>query len=199
MKKFITVIVSFLSFTSAASALMVESRYSQNSAGAYIKEVQVSCASHESADCLAICDSPQVCRRAEPYCLNCAGTASSLLRQLFTEIATLYTVTGKIFPHRDLVHYLGTESYVLLGANSIFNYYKPVGGKNFVDELNKLCPSQGQDPLMAVRLNSERQPVQLSFIICKEGDQSSIAYEVTPRKPEIGIKALSTQIEFKLH
>lgn len=199
MKKiFCLVLIAMMVLGSLARAFVVESAYRQNQTGAYVKEVVVRCEASEQNDCYTICGANDQCRRKEPYCLNCAGTTSPLLRQLFTEIAKLYKTTSTPMNKDHLVRYLANETYVLLGAKSIFNYYRPVDSAEFMADLAKLCPSASEDPLLAVGLNSENQPTKLNFILCRPQGGASVAFEVQPRTPEIGVNSLSTPIDFKL-
>ncbi|QDK37257.1 hypothetical protein [Bdellovibrio sp. NC01] len=169
-----------------AHAFSVNSRYTTNAAGAYVKEIQVLCDANEGEYCQVLCKQEKECRRVEPYCLNCAGTASSVMRSLFTQISQNYIPTQNEIPVSSLVKYMVTTSYILIGAKSVYNYYKPLNSGEFLSNLQALCPSETEDPLLAIKLTSEQQPEKLSFILCKDTNGTSRAYDVALRSPVVG-------------
>ncbi|QLY26312.1 hypothetical protein [Bdellovibrio sp. KM01] len=181
-----------------AWALKIESEYIQTITGQYVKTTKVSCDESSANHCTQICNNPILCQRREPYCRNCAGTSSPLLRQLFTELSHLYTVKSQLTELSPLVKFLAEEDYVLLDLNSVFNYYTPVGGEPFLNELRNFCGDRADSALLAVRLDEVHQPASLDFILCPDGSGQTSAFEVAPRTPGIQ-QQLKTEIFFNLN
>ncbi|MBV2169501.1 MAG: hypothetical protein KUL82_12420 [Bdellovibrio sp.] len=182
-----------------AGAFVVESGYLQQDDGQYIKATKVTCDGGTKQYCQALCQNGSSCQRIEPYCRNCAGTSSPLLRQLFTEISRFYKIKRELPDRAPLVQYLATEKYVLLDVKSVFNYYTPVGGESFLKELGALCGKQAETALLAVRLDQVNQPIELSYVLCRNNIGQTTAFEVEPRKPELGQQPLSTPLFFNLN
>jgi hypothetical protein len=197
MKAFIFGITLLMSSVNAW-ALKIESEYIQTITGQYVKTSKVSCDESSASYCLQICNSPVQCQRREPYCRNCAGTSSPLLRQLFTELSHLYTMKAQLTELSPLVKFLAEEDYVLLDLNSVFNYYTPVGGEPFLNELRGFCGDQADTALLAVRLDEVHQPISLNYILCRDGVGQTAAFEVAPRTPGIQ-QQLKTEIFFNLN
>jgi hypothetical protein len=169
-----------------------------NPQGAYYKEITIQCAAGEESLCQEMCKSDTVCERVEPYCLNCAGTSSLFLRQLFTQIGENYKATSTEIPAADFAHYLANERYVLLGANSAYNYYTPVNSGDLIKSLLALCPVGDEEALLAVALDEEYEPTKLSFVICKATDGTSKAYQVELNRPEVGDHPLRMKMKWNL-
>ena len=187
-----------MTLSANAWALSVSSRYNKNPQGAYYKEVTIQCADGEEQLCQTMCKSDTVCQRVEPYCLNCAGTTSMLLRQLFTQLGQNYKATDIEIPAVDFANYLASERYVLLGANSAYNYYTPANSGDLIKSLLALCPAGDEEALLAVALDEEYEPSKLSFVICKATDGTSKAYQVELNRPEVGDKPLRLKVKWKL-
>ncbi|QDK44490.1 hypothetical protein DOM22_04615 [Bdellovibrio sp. ZAP7] len=181
-----------------AWALKIESEYIQTITGQYVKTTKVSCDEASANHCTQICNNPILCQRREPYCRNCAGTSSPLLRQLFTELSHLYTVKSQLTELSPLVKFLAEEDYVLLDLNSVFNYYTPVGGEPFLNELVNFCGDRADSALLVVRLDEVHQPASLNYILCPDGAGQTAAFEVAPRTPGIQ-QQLKTEIFFNLN
>lgn len=181
-----------------AQAFTVNSRYTTNAAGAYVKETQVLCATNEAEYCQVLCQQDNECRRTEPYCLNCAGTASTVMRSLFTQISQNYIPTQTEIQTSALVHYMVSTPYILIGAKSVYNYYQPLNSSEFLSNLQSLCPQSSDDPLLAIKLTSEQQPEKLSFILCKDANGISRAYDVALRQPGVGGQVLNLKINLDL-
>lgn len=175
-----------LFINTSAFAITVNSSYAVYAAGAYIKETQVLCDGAETTLCQDLCHQDNDCRRVEPYCLNCAGTASGFLRTLFTQISQNYTASQREISSEKVMQYLGNQSYILIGAKSVFNYYNTMNSGEFLVSMRALCPQASDDPLLVIKLNSERWPEKLSFILCKGSDQASKAFEVDLLRPSLG-------------
>jgi hypothetical protein len=185
-------------FANPAMALSISSRYNINSAGAYYKEVQIQCAVGEEILCQQLCAKDTDCNRIEPYCLNCAGTSSLLLRTLFTQIALTYKPTTIEIPTLDFVNYMATQNYILLGANSVYNFYRPVNSPELLQSLLSFCPAGDEEALLAVDLDAENEPAKLSFVICKASDGISRAFQVDFNHPEISEKPLALKVKWNL-
>lgn len=200
MKKWIGIILTGLLLqTIPAQAFLVESSYAKQPGGQYAKVTKVTCDTASSADCQSLCQNATACQRPEPYCRNCAGTASSLLRQLFTEISRVYTISREVTDRKDLVRYLGMEKYVMLDLKSVFNYYTPVGGEAFTKELRFFCGEAVDTALLAVKLDEVHQPAALSYVLCRNNLGQTSAFEVQPRQPGFGQRPLNAPLIFKLN
>lgn len=196
MRSFILVILSLISIS--ASAFTVKSGYIQE-AGQYLKATQITCDFATGAYCNMICGDSQQCVRKEPYCRNCAGTTSPLLRQLFTELSRLFEIKTQLSSMQSLAQFLATESYVMLDLNSVFNYYSPVGGEVFLSELRNFCGEQADNALLVVKLDPVHQPQSLNYVLCQGSDGKTLAFEAGARQPGFHQEPLKTQIEFKLN
>ena len=163
----------------------MNSGYSVNAKGAYVKETQILCDATETSLCQDLCHQDTDCRRVEPYCLNCAGTTSGFLRTLFTQISQNYTASQKEISSEQVMKYLGNQSYIMIGAKSVFNYYNSMNSGEFLVSLQALCPQTSDDPLLVIKLNSEQWPEKLSFVLCKGSDQTSKAFEVDLLRPSL--------------
>jgi hypothetical protein len=181
-----------------AWALKIESGYTQTLTGQYVKATKITCDEASANFCTQVCNDPVQCQRREPYCRNCAGTSSPLLRQLFTELSRLYTIKSQVTDMNPLAHFLAQEPYVLLDLNSVFNYYTPVGGDLFLNELRQFCGDQADSALLAVRLDEVNQPATLNYVLCKDGAGQTAAFEVAPRTPGVQLR-LKTEIFFNLN
>lgn len=179
-------VLASLLLSTSAFAITVNSGYAVNSAGAYIKETQILCDGTETSLCQNLCQQDTDCRRVEPYCLNCAGTTSGFLRTLFTQISQSYTASAKEVTSEGVMQYLGSQSYILIGSKSVFNYYNTMNSGEFLVSMQALCPLPSDEPLLVIKLNSERWPEKLSFILCKGSDQASKAFEVDLLRPSLG-------------
>ncbi|AHZ85411.1 hypothetical protein EP01_10735 [Bdellovibrio bacteriovorus] len=200
MKKWMVLLLtSIVLLTVPASAFLVESGYVKQPGGQYVKMTKISCETATSSHCQSLCQNPTACQRPEPYCRNCAGTTSPLLRQLFTEISKTYAISQELNDRQVLVKYLGTERYVLLDIKSVFNYYTPVGGEAFAKELGAFCGDSAESALLAVKLDEVHQPMALSYVLCRNNAGQTSAFEVQPRQPGIGNRPLSAPIIFKLN
>nr|BFD60477.1 hypothetical protein CKG001_25840 [Bdellovibrio sp. CKG001] len=200
MKKWIGVLViSVLLLANQASAFLVESNYMKQPGGAYVKVTQVTCDTASSSYCQSLCRNPTACQRPEPYCRNCAGTTSPLLRQLFTEISKSYAISQELNDRQTLVKFLGMEKYVLLDIKSVFNYYTAVGGEAFVNELRTFCGDAAETALLAVKLDEVHQPMALSYVLCRNNIGQTSALEVKPRVPGIGSRPLTAPLIFNLN
>lgn len=182
-----------------ASAFLVESGYLKQPGGQYAKVTKVTCDTASSMHCQSLCQNPTACQRPEPYCRNCAGTTSPLLRQLFTEISKTYAIKQEQNDRQVLVKYLGTEKYVLLDIKSVFNYYTPVGGEVFGNELRAFCGDAAETALLAVKLDEVHQPMALSYVLCRNNIGQTSAFEVQPRQPGMGNRPLTAPLIFKLN
>lgn len=179
-------ILASLLLSTSAFAITVNSGYAVNSAGAYVKETQILCDETETSLCQNLCQQDTDCRRVEPYCLNCAGTTSGFLRTLFTQISQSYKASAKEITSEAVMQYLGSQNYILIGAKSVFNYYNTMNSGEFLVSMQALCPQSSDEPLLVIKLNSERWPEKLSFILCKGSDQASKAFEVDLLRPSLG-------------
>lgn len=198
-KLFLTILAGFIGLASSfASAFAVNSRYVINDKGAYVKETQILCAADEAEYCQVLCRQDNECRRSEPYCLNCAGTSSSVLRNLFSQISQSYMPTQNEIPTSSIVRYLATTNYILIGAKSVYNYYKPLNSGEFLSNLQALCPSPTDDPLLAIKLSAVQEPEKMSFILCKSADGRTQAFDVSPRQVGVGNQVLGSQINLSL-
>jgi hypothetical protein len=185
--KHLALVLILITQSVAAWSLTVNSRFNIDSSGAYFKEVQILCAADETSLCQNLCQSDTECRKPEPYCLNCAGTSSNLLRTLFTQISQNYVPTQNEISNDKVVQYLASQNYVLLNAQSVYNYYKPLNSSEMLSDLKNLCPaSANNDPLLVVKLAADQQPEKLSFILCKDVTGQSYAYDVEVRQAEVG-------------
>ncbi|MBO9666298.1 MAG: hypothetical protein J7501_05745 [Bdellovibrio sp.] len=182
-----------------AHAFVVESGFIQQASGQYVKSTSVTCDLKSAPQCRKLCQNPAVCVREEPYCRNCAGTTSPLLRQLFTELSRLYTIKNLVSDLSPLVQYMASQSYVLLGVDSVFNYYTPVGGDVFVNELKAFCGDSAPTAMLVVKLDPVHQPFELSYVLCRPTNGETVAFEVMPRQPTIGQRLLNTPIIFNLN
>lgn len=200
MKKWISfILTSIVLQTLPASAFVIESGYIQQDSGQYVKATKITCDSSTAQDCNSLCQNESICQRVEPYCRNCGGTASSLLRQLFTQISKLYAIKSELSDRSVLVQYLASASYVLLDMKSTYNYYTPVGGDAFLQEMQVFCGKKADTALLVVRLDEAHQPAELSYILCRNDSGQTTAFEVQPRQPEFGQQPLSTPLIFKLN
>ncbi|WP_413580649.1 hypothetical protein [Bdellovibrio sp. HCB288] len=198
MKSFL--FAAFVLFqTSSASAFVVESGYVQKLGGQYSKATKISCDASSSDYCRQICGDSKQCQRLEPFCRNCAGTTSPLLRQLFTELSRVFSIQTKLSDLRSLVNFLSGGRYVLLDLNSVFNYYTPVGGEAFQAELAQFCGASANQALLAVSLDEVNQPQKLNYVLCRDESGKTAAFDVAPRIPELGMPLLKTQIYFNLN
>ncbi|MDG0814896.1 hypothetical protein [Bdellovibrio svalbardensis] len=184
--------------SSVSLAFSINSRYAINEKGAYIKETQVLCDMNEAEYCQVLCKQDNECRRTEPYCLNCAGTTSTVLRTLFSQISQNYVPTQTEIPTSAIVRYLATTNYILIGAKSVYNYYKPLNSGEFLSNLQALCPTPTDDPLLAIKLSPVQEPEKMSFILCKSADGRTQAFDVSPRQPGLGNQVLGSQIKLSL-
>lgn len=200
MKKiFAFLLTSIVLQSLPASAFVIESKYTKNEVGQYVKITEVACSSESREDCYNLCQNESNCQRQEPYCRNCAGTTSPLLRQLFTEISRHYTLKSEIVSRDQLVRYMAVERFVLIDMKSIFNYYTPVGGDAFLKELRSFCGENVETTLLAVQLDNVHQPEKLSYVLCRDQSNQTVAYEAQPRLPEFGHKTLNIPIIFQLN
>lgn len=183
----------------SAKAFVVETGYASEPYGQYVKVVRVSCDAQTAPMCQLLCNDGASCQREEPFCRNCAGTSSHLLRQLFTEISRLYVIDAQLPSPEIFVHYMRTQKYVLLDSKSVFNFYTPVGGEGFVNELSNICQGNSVETLLAVRLDQMNMPVDLSYVLCRQAGQTTRVHEVRLRQPGIGTRALKTPIIFNLN
>ncbi len=195
-KLLLTSIVALSS--SLCFAFTVNSRYTINDKGAYVKETQILCDLNESEYCQVLCKQDNDCRRAEPYCLNCAGTSSTVLRTLFSQISQSYVPTQTEIPTSAIVRYLVSTNYILIGAKSVYNYYKPLNSGEFLSNLQALCPMPTDDPLLAIKLSAVQEPEKMSFIFCKNAEGKTQAFDVSPRQPGVGNQVLGSQIKLSL-
>lgn len=200
MKKWISILLTSFIFQSLpASAFMIESGYVQQENGQYVKATKVTCDTMTASSCQDLCQNQSTCQRVEPFCRNCGGTTSPLLRQLFTEISRIYSIKHELQDRSVLVRYLANEKYVLLDIKSVFNYYTPIGGEAFYNEMQAFCQASTDTALLAVRLDQVHQPTELSYVLCRNNLGYTTAFEVQPRQPEFGQRPLSTPLIFKLN
>lgn len=190
--------VLLLVSSSNVLAMKIESGYTQTITGQYVKSTKITCDEASANFCTQVCNDPVQCERREPYCRNCAGTSSPLLRQLFTELSRLYEIKSQMADLNPLAQFLSRETYVLLDLNSVFNYYTPVGGELFLNELRNFCGDQAHTAQLAVRLDEVNQPASLNFVLCKDATGQTAAFEVVPRTPGIQ-QHLNTEIFFNLN
>lgn len=182
----------------SAWAMKIESGYTQTITGQYVKATKITCDEASASFCTQVCGDPVQCERREPYCRNCAGTSSPLLRQLFTELSRLYEIKAQMADLNPLAQFLARETYVLLDLNSVFNYYTPVGGELFLNELRSFCGDQADTAQLAVRLDEVNQPASLNYVLCKDAAGQTAAFEVAPRTPGTQ-QHLKTEIFFNLN
>lgn len=199
MRQLIQILSTLMLLVSSAKAFVVETGYASEPSGQYVKVVRVSCDAQSAPMCQLLCNDSSSCQREEPFCRNCAGTSSHLLRQLFTEISRLYVIDGQLPSPEIFVHYMRTQKYVLLDSKSVFNFYTPVGGEVFVNELANICQGHSVETLLAVRLDQMNVPVDLSYVLCREAGLATRVHEVRLRQPGIGTRALKTPIIFNLN
>lgn len=199
MRKIFFYIAMILTIAAPAGAFVVQTGYIQSGSGQYAKAVRVACDTQTAPLCQKLCDSSTSCQREEPFCRNCAGTTSPLLRQLFTEISRLYEIKSQLSGAEPLIQFMKTEKYVLLDSKSVFNFYTPVGGEVFVRELVNICQGNSEETLLAVRLDTVNIPVELSYVLCREPGQSTRVHEVQLRQPGFGSRPLSTPLIFNLN
>ncbi|WP_413560316.1 hypothetical protein [Bdellovibrio sp. HCB209] len=196
--RFLTVLSLTLLMSLQVFAFNVQSGYIQEGSQ-YVKATQITCDFTTGAYCNTICGDSAKCVRKEPYCRNCAGTTSPLLRQLFTELSRLFEVKNQLTSLQPLAHFLAAESYVMLDLNSVFNYYSPVGGEVFLNELRGFCGDQADTALLVVKLDPVHQPQSLNYVLCKNAEGKTLAFEAGSRQPGFHQEPLKTKIEFKLN
>ncbi|WP_413577646.1 hypothetical protein ACLVWU_04425 [Bdellovibrio sp. HCB290] len=197
--KHILFVTMILLGISNARAFTVESGYIQKLSGQYVKATKISCDASTGSYCQQICGEAGSCQRIEPYCRNCAGTTSPLLRQLFTELSRVFSIQQKVSDMQPLIGFLSGERYVLLDLNSIFNYYTPVGGEAFLNELTQFCGANANTALLAVSLDEVHQPQKLNYVLCRDNAGKTAAFDVSLRTPGMGFRLLKTQIYFNLN
>lgn len=200
MKKWLGIFAAtFLVQVSPAFAFLVESGFVQQASGHYVKATKVTCDGNTGSLCFDLCKNTSQCQREEPYCRNCAGTSSPLLRQLFTQIARTYALNGEVTDIGTLIRFLADEKYVLLDLKSIFNYYTPVAGDSFAGDLRSFCGDAADSALLAVKLDQVHQPVELNYVLCRNEKNLTTAFEVHPRQPGFGERPLSIPLIFNLN
>jgi hypothetical protein len=198
MKALVYLVLVWLT-ASLAQAFTVESGYIQQPSGQYVKATKITCDAKTSIHCSKICSSSSSCQRVEPYCRNCAGTTSPLMRQLFTELSKYFEIKEQLLDLNLLVQYLASEQYVLLDMNSVFNYYTPLGSEAIVQELRAFCGETASSALLAVKLDKVFQPAELNYVLCHDNRGDTVAFKVAPRQPGVGHRPLNTPLVFKLN
>lgn len=176
-------------------AYVVSASY-QKIGDAYVRTTEVRCEVDDTESCFHLCQQERFCQRVEPFCRNCAGTASPLLRQLFTEISKVFKIKGTNTFRFSLLQFLKFEKYVLLDMKSIFDYYNSADSEIFVQELRQFCGSDSQDSLLAVSLDAVNQPQELKYVLCRDSLNQTQAFEVESRVPSFIPLRLFTPIVF---
>ena len=185
--KGISFIFTVLFFSSSATyAFSIESHYVQTEKNEYLKMWSLKCESYESADCLFLCGSAEHCQKTEPYCLNCAGTTWPILKEIFTMLSANYQRSTKPMEKRDLLNYLQERNFVIFDSHDIFNYYKPIEGHIFLEQIESFCSGKEGQPLLVIQLDEVNIPQELSFILCQDGVDGTQGYWVQKKLPEIG-------------
>jgi hypothetical protein len=192
-------VVSVYFYQSTAQAFIVTGGYKQFENGSYSRTTKVTCEPDDHESCQKLCGQENECERAEPFCRNCAGTASSLLRQLFTEISKVYKIKSELTVKSILIQYLKHDPYVLLDVKSIFDYYHSVDSGLFVQELKKFCGEGAESSLLAVTLDAVNQPKELKYVLCQDPSKGTQTrtLEVEPRFPGMFPAKLQTPIYFR--
>ncbi len=194
-------VVSAYFYQSTAQAFIVTGGYKQFQNGSYSRTTKVTCEPDDVESCKMLCAQENECERVEPFCRNCAGTASSLLRQLFTEISKVYKIKSELTVSSVLIQYLKYDLYVLLDVKSIFDYYHSADSGLFIEELKKFCGEGAESSLLAVTLDVVNQPKELKYVLCQDpsrGTQTR-ALEVETRFPGLFPVKLQTPIYFRSH
>jgi hypothetical protein len=182
--------------TVSSSAFIVSGGFKKMPQGYFSRMTKVNCSTDEYLLCQLLCDQDAECEREEPFCRNCGGTSSTLLRELFTEISKLYKIKDT-HPNRfDLVQFLKTEVYVLLDLKSIYDYYNSADSKFFTEELRKFCGTNTETAQLAIVLDSVNQPQELRYVLCQDVQNQTIALEVESRYRGMGPIRLTTPILF---
>lgn len=179
-----------------AKAFVVSTGFKKIENGSYARVSKVTCEPDDKKSCQNLCGLENSCERAEPFCRNCAGTASSLLRELFTEISKLYRIKGPLFDTPALIQYLKSEVYVLLDIKSIYDYYHSVDSELFIQELATFCGTDTANSLLAVTLDSVNQPRELKYILCRDSKNQTQALLVESRIRGIVPVRIRTPIYF---
>lgn len=179
MKKFMTfILVSMLQVSAPAWAFQLQTRLTS---GPIEQQVSISCAADEASQCQSLCGDAKNCSRQEPICRNCLGTSSNFMRLLFTKLNQVYSPTQVSVSAQEVLAYLAGANYILVEPKSIYNYYSALQSLDFEKAMKDLCPTQLGRPVLAVQLDQVNQPVDVSFVICRDEKLNVSAYRVAPR------------------
>jgi hypothetical protein len=161
-----TLVVAFFSYATASSvdprsswALNVE--WVKDASGAYVPFWRLNCSEKSQSLCQFTCQAPNECRRTEPLCRNCGGTTSPLLRLLFTRPSRFFRIQGQVDDPLNFFQLLMSHHFVLLTADSPYNFYTSVDDPETGAEFARICPvSFAPPPVEIVRNNTANQRTQ---------------------------------------
>lgn len=174
-------LISLLLISSSAFAMDISSVPLKNEQGVYQINTVISCVAGDDS-CQKLCGQAELCSRPEPICMNCAGTANELIRILFTRLDSFYQATMDRLNNEDLITYMNSAKYVLLSAQSVYNYHKPWDAPETLVLFQSFCQLPTVKPLLLLELDSVGQPHELKGVICQD-ENGSYAQKVQSRLP----------------
>ncbi|NCN95430.1 MAG: hypothetical protein GW917_01770 [Bdellovibrionales bacterium] len=102
----------------------------------------IGCANNDSRFCMELCGRAEQCDLPQPYCRDCLGTSSLLLREVFLSVSKLYEAElSKVWSDNELVTLLRKKDFILLQAESVYNYYTSYDSPKLKAEFQSLCPA----------------------------------------------------------
>lgn len=175
---FILTIVSSLN----AQAFVIDSRVAQSDRGYYFQEMTLLCEFNETQLCSAVCNDPLVCQSPEPLCLNCAGTSNELLRVIFSRLNWYFEANPNPLSLKTIAQFLSQSRYVILGSDSIYNFYRPHDAPDIRHQFNSLCPVEPISTHLAVELNNRGEPTRLAYVFCAVSSTVTHVYSIEPKQ-----------------
>lgn len=161
-----------------AHAFTIDSRVHVTPQGEYVQQLTLLCESDEGALCQTVCRDNLSCAQPEPLCLNCAGTSNELMRVIFSRLSLYFEAKPTEISKVQIAAFLATKNYVLLGADSIYNFYRPYDSADIQEQFKSLCPAETEAVHLAVQLTPRGEPTRLVFAFCQINNKETKVFAV---------------------
>lgn len=161
-----------------SQAFSIDSRVGKSPQGHYFQEMTLLCEANEGALCYAVCKDTLMCLEPEPLCLNCAGTSNDLLRVIFSKLSWYFEFEPMPLSLEQTAAFLGQKNYVILGSDSIYNFYRPHDASDIREQFSSLCPVGTKNAHLAVELNNRGEPTTLKYAFCQMSATETFVFPV---------------------
>lgn len=127
---------------------------------------RVTCDARDPALCIEMC-ALLSCEWTEPYCRDCLGTGSSVMRSIFIELLPAYTAFRMITNQeeiRSLMVGIFTGMMLVVPPASTYDYFNENSAAGIRPHLRELCGSD--TGFIGVTLDAEARPASAAAAFC---------------------------------